>query len=197
MKIWNQWSTVKPTEFPTVNPVSQLDTEVQGNLLREYEQKFADLPEQEKLSKLCCDASFKIVGKGQFFITLVVEERPDEMKNLCVESTFYLEVRKHPAWEGGFVETQKSAQSWMWKSAVLKDVTVWRSLSNLYFETEQFLGFASWTETTSTWPKRQKKFLLQALRTEVQGNLSRRPNHDQSRLLHCLLCLFFVVNETG
>ena len=30
-----------------------------------------------------------------------------------VESTPYHEVRKHPAWEGGFVETRKSAQSWM------------------------------------------------------------------------------------
>ena len=31
-------------------------------------------------------------------------------------------------------------------------------------------------------PKRHKKFLLQVLRTEVQGNLSRRLSHDRSLL---------------
>ena len=31
------------TEFPTVESISQTDDEVQGNLLREYEQKFAEL----------------------------------------------------------------------------------------------------------------------------------------------------------
>ena len=41
-----------------------------------------------------------------------------------VESTPYHEVRKHPAWEGGVVETRRSAQSWMWRSAIIKDVTV-------------------------------------------------------------------------
>ena len=82
-----------------------------------------------------------------------------------VESTPYLEVTKHPAWEGGFVETRNTAQFWMWRSAIIKDLTVLRSWPNLYFETEQFLGFASWTKSTSTWPKRQKKILLQALPT--------------------------------
>ena len=54
----NLKSLVIPTEFPTANPISQTDAEVQGNLLREYEQKFADLPEQEKLTKLCSNAGF-------------------------------------------------------------------------------------------------------------------------------------------
>ena len=31
--------------IPTTNPISQTDAEVQGSLLREYEQKFAELPE--------------------------------------------------------------------------------------------------------------------------------------------------------
>ena len=51
MRIWNQWMV--PTEFPNANPISQTDAEVQGTLLREYEQKFAELPEQQKLTKLC------------------------------------------------------------------------------------------------------------------------------------------------
>ena len=42
-----------PTEFLIANHVSQTDAEVQGNLLRGYEQKFAELFEQQKLTKLC------------------------------------------------------------------------------------------------------------------------------------------------
>ena len=44
---------VIPTEFPTANRISHTDAEVQGNLLRKYEQKFAELPDQQKLTKLC------------------------------------------------------------------------------------------------------------------------------------------------
>ena len=99
-----------------------------------------------------------------------------------VEGILYFEVWTHPTSEGGSVEARRSAHSWKWKSAIIKDVTVWQSWSNPYFVTEQFLGFVSWTESTNTWPKRQEKFLLQVFRTELQGNLSRRLNHDQSRL---------------
>ena len=64
---------VKRTVFPTANPISQTDAEVQGNLLREYEQKFAERPEQQKLTKLCSNADS---DKGQFFIA-PEEEGPD------------------------------------------------------------------------------------------------------------------------
>ena len=56
-------------------------------MLQDDEQKFEQLPEHQKLSKLCCDAGLKIVEKEQFFITLDEEEGPDEMKNLCREYT--------------------------------------------------------------------------------------------------------------
>ena len=49
----NLESMVIPTEFPTANPFSQTASEVQGNLLREYDQKFAELLGQQKLTKLC------------------------------------------------------------------------------------------------------------------------------------------------
>ena len=46
---------------------------------------------------------------------------------------------------------EESAQFWMVKSVIIKDVTVWKSWSNLYLETEQFqfLGFISLTESTN------------------------------------------------
>ena len=49
-------------------------------LLREYEEKIAELPEQQKLTKLCSNTCFlKNTGKGQFSIALD-EEGPDDMK---------------------------------------------------------------------------------------------------------------------
>ena len=74
-----------PTELPIADP--HIDAELQGNLLQYCERKFEQLPDDQKLSKLCCDAGLKIVEKGQFFITLGEEEGPDEMKNLCRECT--------------------------------------------------------------------------------------------------------------
>ena len=54
----NLESSVIPTKFLTANPISRTDVVVQGNLLHEYEQKFAELPEQQKLTKLCSNAGF-------------------------------------------------------------------------------------------------------------------------------------------
>ena len=83
-------------EIPTGLPIADPHTNaLQGNLLRENERKFAELPEDQKLTKLCSDAGSKIVEKGQFFITLD-EEGPDEMKNLCREFRCR-EAKKHPS----------------------------------------------------------------------------------------------------
>ena len=66
---------VLPTDIFTANPISQTDSEVQGNLLRGYEQKFAELPEQQKLTKLCSNAGFsKNIDKRHLFITLMKQD---------------------------------------------------------------------------------------------------------------------------
>ena len=65
-----------PTERPIADP--HTNAELQGNLLRDFEHKFEQLPEVQKLSKLFCDAVLKIVEKGQFFIAFQ-EEGPDVM----------------------------------------------------------------------------------------------------------------------
>ena len=70
-----------PTELPTADP--HTNAELQGNLLQDYEQKFEQLPEDQKLSKLCSGAGLKIVEKGQFFISVEEGEGRDDMKNLC------------------------------------------------------------------------------------------------------------------
>ena len=47
---------------------------LRGNLRQDYEHKFEQLLEDQKLVKLCCDAGLKIVEKGHFLITLGEEE---------------------------------------------------------------------------------------------------------------------------
>ena len=54
----NLESTVVPTEFLTANLVSQTDAEAQRKLFCEDDQKFAELPAQQKLTKLCSNAGF-------------------------------------------------------------------------------------------------------------------------------------------
>ena len=78
-------SRVIPTECPIVNPIAQTYAEVQEILLREYEQKFADLVEQEKLTKLSSNAGFsKNIEKGQFFITFD-DDTFDKLMESCRE----------------------------------------------------------------------------------------------------------------
>ena len=57
-----------PTELPIAD--SPTDEQRRRNLLQEYEQHFEQLPEDQKLSKLCINAGLKIVERGQYFITL-------------------------------------------------------------------------------------------------------------------------------
>ena len=51
-------SLVIPTEIANTNTTSQSSQSAQGNLLQDYFKKFAELPEDQKLSKLCKDAGF-------------------------------------------------------------------------------------------------------------------------------------------
>ena len=51
-----------PAELPIADP--HTDAELQGNLLQDYERKFEQIPEDLKISKLCCDAGLKMVEKG-------------------------------------------------------------------------------------------------------------------------------------
>ena len=171
-------------EIPTETAiVDHTDGELQGNLLQNCERKFEQLSDDQKLSKQCSDAGWKIVEKGEFFITLDAEEGPNEMKNLCREYTL---PRSAEA---------SSDRSWMWRSVFIKNVMVLKSWSNLCFETGQLLGLQSWTESTSMSPKRQKPYALKTSSKELQGDLLRRQSHNQSLLWHCFPCLFLYVKE--
>ena len=80
-------SLVIPTERANASATSQSSTSsAQGNLLQDHFKKFAELPEDQKLSKLCKDAGFlKKIEKRQFFIT--IEEGSEVMQTACQEYT--------------------------------------------------------------------------------------------------------------
>ena len=74
-------------EVSTKDQTSPTDARVQGNLLREYEQKFTDLSEHSQLIKLCSNAGLaNTVEKGQYFTTLDDTE-PERLNGSCREYT--------------------------------------------------------------------------------------------------------------
>ena len=75
------------TEIANANATSLGSTSLaQVNLLQEYEQKFAERPDDQKLSKLCSGAGFlQEIGKEQFYITL--EEESEVMQTVRREYT--------------------------------------------------------------------------------------------------------------
>ena len=76
-----------PPVVSTTDQISPTDARVQGNLLREHEQEFANLPEHLQLTKLCSNAGLaKTVEKGQYFTTLDDTEL-DILKGSCREYT--------------------------------------------------------------------------------------------------------------
>ena len=147
-------------EFPGADCHSNVA--LQWNLLQDYEHKFEQLLEYQKLSKLCYDVSLKIVERGQFFITFAEEEGSDHMQNLCWGYTLLRDQEASRA-RVFLKDTKNRPLSWMQRSAFTKIVTVSKFRSNLCSETKQLVGFALWMELTNLWPKRQKPFLLETL----------------------------------
>ena len=76
------------------------------NLVQEYERKFEQLSEDQKLYTLFSDAGLKLVGRGQYFYVLDTNEGHD-MQQLCREYTMPRCERKD-----GFSRIRQSVQSW-------------------------------------------------------------------------------------
>ena len=80
-------SLVIPTEIPNANAISQSSTSLaQGDLLQNYERKFAEIIDDQKWSRLCKDAGFlKKIKKVQFVIA--IEEGSSILQTACREYT--------------------------------------------------------------------------------------------------------------
>ena len=100
-------SMVIPTGFLAADPVSQTDAEVQGKLLRKYVQRFAELLEQQKLTKLCSKAG---LAKNE---NDSISRRLITINGSCREHTLLL--------------SDQSSQVNGWIRVFIKDVTVRRS----------------------------------------------------------------------
>ena len=75
--IWRRWKFLLA---PRTNEQQQ------GNLVQDDERRFEQLSDDQKFFKLCSDAGFRMVEKGQYFFTLDTEEG-DRMQHLCRECT--------------------------------------------------------------------------------------------------------------
>ena len=83
----NSETVVMPTELSTTNKTRRTDDKMQGNMLHDYEQKFANLPDHLQLVKLCSNVGMtKTVAKGQHFTTLDDAEL-DKLGGSCREYT--------------------------------------------------------------------------------------------------------------
>ena len=76
-----------PPEVSTTDQISPTDARVQGNLLREYDQKFANILEHLQLTKFCSNAGLtKTVERRHYFTTLADTEL-DRLKGSYREYT--------------------------------------------------------------------------------------------------------------
>ena len=79
---------LEKVEIPTVLSIAENSTNEQQwrNQRQEYERKFEQLSEDQKLSKLCSDAGLKLVEREQYFFSLEAEEG-QQMQHSCREYT--------------------------------------------------------------------------------------------------------------
>ena len=79
---------LEKVEIPTVVSNAETHTYAQQRrmLVQEYERKFEQLSEDQKLSKLCSGAGLTLLEQGQYFFSLDTEEG-QQMQHLCREYT--------------------------------------------------------------------------------------------------------------
>ena len=182
----NLETTLMPPEMSNTNRTSQTDAGVQGNLLREYEQRFADLPGHAKLIKLCSIAGLaKTVEKGQFFTTLDDTEL-DRMRGSCREYAL--------------PRSDQSSQVKGWIGQVL-DVMVCYHQGCYGVESmvEPPVGdkTCSWVKIMNGINKYVTEMSEETHVESIGEKGTRKPVAKARPQPRCLLCLFRTVNESG
>ena len=121
-------SLVIPTESANASTTSQSSTSLtQGKLLQVYFKKFAELLDDQKLSKRCSDAGFlKEIKKGQFFITIKEgsEVMQDSMSRICeqhthIYSTYRVAQHHISSREHGWLQSWKAQDSHIFHPRVM------------------------------------------------------------------------------
>ena len=80
-------TTVMPTELSTTNQTPSTDERAQGDLSRDYEQKFANLPVHLKLTKLCSNAGLANTVEKRHYFTTLDDAELDKLGGSCREYT--------------------------------------------------------------------------------------------------------------
>ena len=179
-------SLMIPTESANANTISQRSTSsAQGNLLREYEQNFAD-PEGQKMSTLCKNVVFlQRIGKGQFFIT--IDEGSEIMQTRCHTHSRNL-VTSRPR---GWIRSNT-------KIGPVLDVKLYLHEGRYCIHIMIESLFKDRMVPTNTSQKRHKKHPLRTLNcSSAQGNLLQRLSRDQNLLWICLPIMFLSMKEFG
>ena len=173
----NLESMVFLTEFVIADPIAQTDAEIQRNLLREYEQKFEELPEEQKLTNLCSNAGFsKNIEKRQLFITLD-DDALDSLKGSRREYTLPQS------------EATSRARRWIrgnTKIGPVLDVKVCYHQGRYGVEiiVESFFDKTYSFFRSHRERNRQRRHRNVRRNSHVQGNLLRRLDHDRHRLFN-------------
>ena len=80
---------VSPTDLSTTTDPLLTNDQARRDLLREYKQRFANLPDDLRMIQLCSDAGFmKTIARGQYFvITDEAEQEKLDHSGSCREYT--------------------------------------------------------------------------------------------------------------
>ena len=142
MGIWIQWLCRQ--NFRQLIKFFSLMPKYKETCCVNMRRKFAELPEQEKSSKLSLQCWFLAEHWERTILHYTWWWCNWQIDGIM--SREYILLRSEESFQvRGWIRGKRgSAQSWMWWSVIIKDVTMWKSWSNLYFVTELILGFESW-----------------------------------------------------
>ena len=171
-------SLVIPTESPNANTISQsLPSLARWGLLQEYERKFAERLDDQKLSKLCSDAG--ILQTNLHYNCRRIWGYADSMSRIHTTSTS----QNIPTERVHSLEHEDRPSLGCEKSILTKDVIVLISCLNPCLKIKQFHGFVLWMGSINTSQKRQKKFPLRTFNcSQAQGDLLQRLSQDRNLL---------------
>ena len=161
-KVWsvNLWwyRLIVPTLTPHLRAQHHPHMETCCKIISRYSQDFLKI-------RTCQDCAKMLVSWRRSRRASSTSQLRKDLR-LCrqdVENALNLKIFRHLDQEDGFVQIQRSVQSWTWNTILTRDVTVLISWSNHCLETKQFHGFALWMASTRTSQKRQKKYPLRTL----------------------------------
>ena len=108
---------------------SHANEQQQGTLVQDYERRFEQLSDDQKLSKLCSDAGLRLSKEDNTSSHLMQKKEVD--CNIYAENTQCFDAKRRLQRKDGFARIRVSAQSWTYKFVTMKIDTALKFWSNL------------------------------------------------------------------